>query len=201
MMDYSRSRSRRRFLFQTAAVLGSWSVAPTLRRLLAEPIRREVAGGLRPTRDETTGFVHEAVAVDPATGIVYETEDRKPAGFYRFIPAQKSQLSAGGQLQMMKVKDNPDLIRNAESNKVYDVSWVAIAEADLAHSPGTKDGGGVFKQGHTQGGTSFQKLEGCWRGNDRHPTRWTVQIMFASAHVEDCCGAKTEIVFRKSCRL
>ena len=56
MMDYSRSRSRRRFLFQTAAVLGSWSVAPTLRRLLAEPIRREVAGGLRPTRDETTGL-------------------------------------------------------------------------------------------------------------------------------------------------
>ena len=33
-------------------------------------------------------FVHEAVAVDPATGIVYQTEDRweNEAGFYRFIP-------------------------------------------------------------------------------------------------------------------
>src|SRR5688572_15587141 len=31
-------------------------------------------------------FAHEAIAVDPATGIVYETEDRNPSGFYRFIP-------------------------------------------------------------------------------------------------------------------
>ena len=32
-------------------------------------------------------FSHEAVAVDPATGIVYETEDNgNNSGFYRFIP-------------------------------------------------------------------------------------------------------------------
>ena len=33
-------------------------------------------------------FVHEAAAVDPKTGIVYETEDRNTAGFYRFIPGR-----------------------------------------------------------------------------------------------------------------
>jgi secreted PhoX family phosphatase len=112
-------------------------------------------------------FVHEAVAVDPSTSIVYETEDRKPAGFYRFLPSQKGMLSAGGQLQMMKVAGDHDLIRSAETGKAYDVSWITIEDPDRAHSPGTKDGGGVFEQGRTQGGTSFQKLEGCWWGDDR----------------------------------
>lgn len=32
-------------------------------------------------------FNHEAVAVDPATGIVYQTEDRVDGLFYRFLPA------------------------------------------------------------------------------------------------------------------
>lgn len=32
-------------------------------------------------------FVHEAVAVDPATGIVYQTEDQGQAGFYRYVAA------------------------------------------------------------------------------------------------------------------
>jgi len=112
-------------------------------------------------------FVHEAVAVDPSTGIVYETEDRKPAGFYRFIPSQKGVLSAGGQLQMMRVAGDHDLIRSAETGKAYDVSWVTIEDPDRAHSPETKDEGGVFEQGRNQGGASFQKLEGCWWGDDR----------------------------------
>src|SRR5688572_8489752 len=37
-------------------------------------------------------FVHEAVAVDPATGFIYETEDESSAGFYRFIPNQPGVL-------------------------------------------------------------------------------------------------------------
>jgi secreted PhoX family phosphatase len=31
-------------------------------------------------------FDHEAVAVDPESGFVYQTEDRTPSGFYRFKP-------------------------------------------------------------------------------------------------------------------
>ena len=46
---------------------------------------------------------HEAAAVDPATGIVYLTEDRDDSLFYRFIPREKGRLAAGGQLQAMKV--------------------------------------------------------------------------------------------------
>ena len=33
-------------------------------------------------------FAHEAVAVDPRTGIVYETEDRDNSLIYRFLPAR-----------------------------------------------------------------------------------------------------------------
>ena len=39
-------------------------------------------------------FVHEAVAVDHDSGIVYETEDRGTSGFYRFIP-NKTPRKAG----------------------------------------------------------------------------------------------------------
>lgn len=46
-------------------------------------------------------FVHEAAAVDPATGIVYLTEDHPNSLFYRFIPGIKGQLAAGGRLQAL----------------------------------------------------------------------------------------------------
>ena len=42
------------------------------------------------------------VAVDPQTGIVYLTEDRGAAGFYRFVPEQNGKLSAG-KLQMLAI--------------------------------------------------------------------------------------------------
>lgn len=111
-------------------------------------------------------FVHEAVAVDPRTGCVYETEDRSIAGFYRFTPQVPGQLAAGGRLEMMKVAGNPDLIKAAEAKKTYDVSWVPIENPDLAHTPGTTDGGGVITQGLRQGATPFARLEGCWWGDE-----------------------------------
>ena len=50
-------------------------------------------------------FAHEAVAVDPATSICYETEDRLvAAGFYRYIPTTPGDLQAGGRLQMLRVR-------------------------------------------------------------------------------------------------
>jgi len=111
-------------------------------------------------------FVHEAVAIDPRTGIVYETEDRTPAGFYRFLPNTPGRLLEGGKLQMLSVRGNPDLIQAAELGASYDVDWALIDEPDRAHSPGTKDSGGVFTQGSLKGGSAFARLEGCWWGND-----------------------------------
>ena len=45
----------------------------------------------------------EAVAVDPATGIVYQTEDVTPGGFYKFVPNQYGKLHLGGSLFALKV--------------------------------------------------------------------------------------------------
>ncbi len=50
-------------------------------------------------------FNHEAVAVDPKTGIVYETEDRGDSLIYRFIPDKTGELAAGGKLQALKIRD------------------------------------------------------------------------------------------------
>ncbi len=48
-------------------------------------------------------FVHEAIAVDLKTGVVYLTEDQGTAGLYRFIPKRRGNLSAGGKLQMLAI--------------------------------------------------------------------------------------------------
>jgi len=107
-------------------------------------------------------FVHEATAVDPESGIVYLTEDRRSAGLYRFIPEQPGQLAAGGRLQMARVIGQPDLRGGGHAGRTYEVTWVDIEDPDRAHRPGTEDSQGVFGQGEALGGTAFARLEGCW---------------------------------------
>ena len=109
-------------------------------------------------------FVHEAIAVDPRTGIVYETEDHTPAGFYRFVPNQPGELERGGRLEMLTAGGRDDLRKGVPLDRVFDVRWVPIDDPTLAHSPDSKDGGGVFAQGKALGGASFARLEGCWYG-------------------------------------
>ena len=112
-------------------------------------------------------FVHEAVAVDRISGIVYETEDRGTAGFYRFVPKKTGSLSAGGTLQMAEVVGQRDLRGHVEIGKVFDVRWHTIPEPTLANTTGLAepDELGVFKQGQRLGGSTFARLEGCWSGN------------------------------------
>lgn len=112
-------------------------------------------------------FVHEAIAIDRETGIVYETEDRGRAGFYRYLPTDKANLAAGGDLQMMKVIGQPDLTGHVANGTIFDVEWVDIGDPELAHSPYTKDAAGVFKQGVALEGTAFARLEGCWYGSGK----------------------------------
>jgi secreted PhoX family phosphatase len=110
-------------------------------------------------------FVHEAVAVDPHTDIVYETEDRNPSGFYRFLPHQRKKLEAGGRLQMLKVawKDNYDTrIRQAIGSKIR-CTWVDIAKPDPANAG--EDDAAIYKQGFAKGGATFNRLEGCFFAN------------------------------------
>ena len=110
-------------------------------------------------------FVHEAVAVDQATSIVYQTEDRGTSGFYRFIPKEKRKLAAGGTLQIAEVIGQQDLRGHVEKGKTFKVRWHTIPEPTRAHSPASSDELGVYHQGKKLGGTTFARLEGCWSGN------------------------------------
>ena len=117
-------------------------------------------------------FIHEAVAIDPATGIVYETEDtwyvpgRFPgAGFYRFLPNDREVLSAGGRLQMMAVTGEPGYLtaRGQTAGTVLPVHWVDIDDPDPANAE--TDPLAVFKQGFAQGAARFARLEGAFHGD------------------------------------
>ena len=111
-------------------------------------------------------FVHEAIAVDPVTGIVYETEDRGTSGFYRFLPRKRGVLKAGGQLQMLKVEsmDQADLTGGFANGTQWHVEWVDIDDPTQLHTPGATDGAGVYQQGLAKGGATFSRGEGCWYG-------------------------------------
>jgi secreted PhoX family phosphatase len=77
---------------------------------------------------------HEAACVDPRTGIVYMTEDRNNSLLYRFIPHEKSNLHAGGQLQTLVVNHSPKLdTRNwnkisIQKNQSMAVNWIDLEE-------------------------------------------------------------------------
>ena len=81
-------------------------------------------------------FRHEAVAVDPKTGIVYQTEDLGDSAIYRFIPKTPGKLGAGGRLQALVVRDSFSLdTRNWKEQfvkvgaKVNSETIVCIVEA------------------------------------------------------------------------
>jgi hypothetical protein len=111
-------------------------------------------------------FVHEAVAVDPRTGIVYETEDRVTSGFYRFIPVRPGELAEGGRLQMLAVGDRPryDTATGQRVGEALPVTWVDIDDPDP--SGAAMSDLAVFRQGSILGGARFARLEGCWYGDD-----------------------------------
>ncbi|MEO6525214.1 MAG: alkaline phosphatase PhoX [Gemmatimonadaceae bacterium] len=110
-------------------------------------------------------FVHEAVAVDPDTGIVYETEDRLMAGFYRFVPTVRGRLADGGRLQMLAIEGRPnfDTADGQRVGEVQPVSWVDIDVPDPRNAWGETTA--VFAQGFTRGAARFSRLEGCWYGD------------------------------------
>ena len=118
-------------------------------------------------------FSHEAVAVDPRSGIIYETEDRRyrprvPAnlgsGFYRFVPDSPGDLHHG-VLEMLKVRGAPNY--NTTSGQTVgtplSVEWVGIDDPDP--QPFSPDGYDVYRQGLAKGGAIFDRLEGCWYGD------------------------------------
>ncbi|HVG54923.1 MAG TPA: alkaline phosphatase PhoX [Vicinamibacterales bacterium] len=137
-------------------------------------------GAAAPTPIRDMGrFSHEAVAIDPITGYVYETEDpgasvtgffgggRNKAGFYRFEPREQGRLAAGGRLFMLTVRSRPkaDLGADYANGTTFDVEWMPIARPDNPDRRCPDDF--VWAQGRSKGAATFARLEGCWYGNDR----------------------------------
>ncbi|MEU7297173.1 alkaline phosphatase PhoX [Streptomyces exfoliatus] len=130
-------------------------------------------------------FQHEAIAVDPANGIVYETEDafQQPFGlFYRFLPERPlggtGSLRAGGALEAMRVPGVPDLSVIQESGARFEgVEWVPVPDPQAVETPIRLQDFGP------KGITHAQKLEGCyWGGN-------AVYFVSSFARVKDGSGA------------
>lgn len=133
-------------------------------------------------------FIHEAVAVDPATGVVYETEDnRNIAAFFRYVPADTSgavgSLHHGGTLQAARIKTlvrqarpstlaqaNDQGLLNPDIGDEYELEWVNIADPDadpvvVAGQPGGVSLGfaaGPTHQALTQGCARMSRGEGIW---------------------------------------
>lgn len=105
-------------------------------------------------------FNHEAIAVDPATGYIYETEDRGDACLYRFVPAVAGDLSQGGRLEALRIGGGKYDTRRDGETDYGSVSWVPVEDVD-------PEGDTVRYQAQANGAAVFSRLEGAWYGNDR----------------------------------
>jgi hypothetical protein len=107
-------------------------------------------------------FAHEAVAVDPRTGIVYQTEDDgNDSGLYRFLPNDPCDLTAGGALEMLAIAGQPQrsMLTGQQVGLSLPVQWVPIADPDPDLEGGATP---VALQGIALGGALFNRLEGIW---------------------------------------
>jgi len=110
-------------------------------------------------------FKHEAVAVDPASGIVYQTEDQGNGLIYRFIPARPGELAAGGRLQALRILDQPSMdTRNWEEQTVLPGSPLAVGWIDMSDVESPDDD--LRFRGFAAGTARFARGEGMWWTNN-----------------------------------
>lgn len=105
-------------------------------------------------------FKREAAAIDPRTGIVYQTEDEKDSLIYRFLPDQPGDLAAGGRLQVLSLKGLPGAdTRNWDQADAFpaggswEAEWLDIDDVTAQEMP-------LRKRGHDAGACVFARGEG-----------------------------------------
>lgn len=121
---------------------------------LAEPVPLRALGR----------FYHEAIAVDPQSGVLYETEDKSDGLFYRFLPRVPGKLAEGGRLQALRIRgrDRASTANQGKGERVtpgvpLEVEWIDLEEVE---SP--KDD--LRKRGAAKGAATFSRGEGMWFG-------------------------------------
>lgn len=109
-------------------------------------------------------FNHEAVAVDPQTGIIYQTEDASDSLIYRFIPEDPKDLHKGGKLQALAVGNQPKLDtrnwkeRGVEQGIGYPVVWQDVDDVDSPLDD-------LRIRGFEGGAACFARGEGMWNAD------------------------------------
>jgi secreted PhoX family phosphatase len=109
-------------------------------------------------------FSHEAVAW--LDGVLYETEDRGDAAFYRFLPRRRPRESGdlasfGGTLQALVVRGRPNFDANsANPGESYPVEWVTIEEPNPLEDV-------VRREAQSKSAAIFDRTEGAWTAENR----------------------------------
>jgi secreted PhoX family phosphatase len=99
-------------------------------------------------------FNHEAACVDPASGIVYLTEDRDDGLFYRFLPLVPGQLARGGRLEALGIAADSADLAPGDWRKVR---WIPL---DAVDSPDDD----LRQRGAALGALPFSRGEGVHMG-------------------------------------
>ena len=109
-------------------------------------------------------FSHEAVAL--LDGVLYETEDRGNAAFYRFVPSRAPRetgdlASFGGTLQALVVTGRPNFDANtATPGESYPIEWVTVEEPNPPADT-------VREEAQAKGAAIFDRTEGAWATDRR----------------------------------
>jgi secreted PhoX family phosphatase len=117
-------------------------------------------------------FRREAVAVDPRSSIIYQTEDVSDGLIYRFIPTSPGEPIKGGKLQALAVRDKKGLdarnwtdLRTGEVDSPVPpgepmaVEWIDL---DEVHAPKND----LRIRGFEKGAARFARAEGMWFGRN-----------------------------------
>jgi secreted PhoX family phosphatase len=106
-------------------------------------------------------FNHEAACVDPASGMIYLTEDREDGLLYRFTPNVRGRLAEGGRLQALALP-RIDTTNNWDRVSVKPGEWLAADWVDIETPDSPRDD--VRAMGAAKGATKFCRGEGIWMG-------------------------------------
>ncbi len=130
------------------------------------PARTEV-GIQTPVPIKAMGrFMHEAVVIDPRSGIVYMSEDKVDGLMYRYVPEKREVLLAGGRLQAMMIADrkscdtsNHQGVATIERASKMSVKWIDVEDIQSPKND-------LRYRGFASGAAKFARGEGMWWAGD-----------------------------------
>jgi len=110
-------------------------------------------------------FNREAVALDPRTGIVYQTEDARPSLITRYLPDTLGELHRGGRVQALAITGRPGVNTNNWPNnperiavgESMPVNWIDVNGVDNPNND-------LASRLVQSGAANFTRGEGMWFG-------------------------------------